>query len=135
MGWVRFKRKSGSILLDNPHQLFDEGIFEDQNYKVDVRHAIIICTSNYQTKDEVKEQLGNPIYNRFDTVIKFDELSNEAKMQIAAKELEELDTKRVLEQEIRDTIISKSCAMANAREIRRLIKDTISLCEIRKICS
>ena len=139
-------RDANVILLDefdkaNPlfhsafYQLFDEGIFEDQNYKVDVRHAIIICTSNYQTKDEVKEQLGNPIYNRFDTVIKFDELSNEAKMQIAAKELEELDTKRVLEQEIRDTIISKSCAMANAREIRRLIKDTISLCEIRKICS
>lgn len=139
-------RDANVILLDefdkaNPlfhsafYQLFDEGIFEDQNYKVDVRHAIIICTSNYQTKDEVKEQLGNPIYNRFDAVIKFDELSNEAKMQIAAKELEEFDSKKVLDQEICNTIILSSCSMANAREIRRLIKDTISLYEIRKICS
>lgn len=139
-------RDANVILLDefdkaNPlfhsafYQLFDEGIFEDQNYKVDVRHAIIICTSNYQSKDEVKEQLGIPIYNRFDAVIRFDELSKEAKMQIASKELEELDTKNVLTQEIRESIISNSCAMANAREIRRLIKDTISLFEIRKICS
>ena len=47
-------RDSNVILLDefdkaNPvfhsafYQLFDEGIFEDQNYKVDVRHAVIFC--------------------------------------------------------------------------------------------
>lgn len=138
-------RDANIILLDefdkaNPlfhsafYQLFDEGVFEDQNYKVDVRHAIIICTSNYQTRDEVKEQLGNPIYNRFDPIIKFNELSDEAKMKIATKELEELDRKNVLDQEICNSIIRSSCSMANAREIRRLIKDTISLYEIRKIC-
>lgn len=47
-------RDSNVILLDefdkaNPvfhsafYQLFDEGVFEDQNYKVDVRHAVIFC--------------------------------------------------------------------------------------------
>ena len=51
-------RDSNVILLDefdkaNPvfhsafYQLFDEGVFEDQNYKVDVRHGVIFCTSNY----------------------------------------------------------------------------------------
>ena len=43
---------------------------QDQNYRVDVRHAIIICTSNYKSKDEIKEKLGDPIFNRFDGVIK-----------------------------------------------------------------
>ena len=41
------------------YQLFDEGIYEDQNYRVDVRHAIIICTSNYKSKDEIKEKYVN----------------------------------------------------------------------------
>ena len=47
-------RDSNVILLDefdkaNPvfhsafYQLFDEGVFEDQNYKVDVRHAVIFA--------------------------------------------------------------------------------------------
>lgn len=137
-------RDANVILLDefdkaNPlfhsafYQLFDEGIFEDQNYKVDVRHAIIICTSNYQSQDEVKEKLGIPIYNRFDAVIKFDDLSNEAKMKIAAKELKELDAEIILGIDICDSLIRSSCSLTNAREIKRLIKDTISLYQIRKI--
>jgi ATP-dependent Clp protease ATP-binding subunit ClpA len=138
-------RDANVILLDefdkaNPlfhsafYQLFDEGIFEDQNYKVDVKHAVIICTSNYQSKDEVKEKLGIPIYNRFDAVIRFDELSNEAKMLIANKELNELDSSKVLGDDIHNNIIEGSCILENAREIRKLIKDTISLYQIRRIC-
>jgi ATP-dependent Clp protease ATP-binding subunit ClpA len=138
-------RDANVILLDefdkaNPlfhsafYQLFDEGIFEDQNYKVDVKHAVIICTSNYQSKDEVKEKLGIPIYNRFDAVIRFDELSNEAKMLIANKELNELDSSKVLSDDIHNDIIKGACRLENAREIRKLIKDTISLYQIRRIC-
>ena len=53
--------KAYSVFHSAFYQLFDEGIYEDQNYKVDVRHALIICTSNYKSKDEVREKLGNPI--------------------------------------------------------------------------
>ena len=60
--------KAYSVFHSAFYQLFDEGIYEDQNYRVDVRHAIIICTSNYKSKDEVKEKLGNPIFNRFDDI-------------------------------------------------------------------
>lgn len=38
--------KAYSVFHSAFYQLFDEGIYEDQNYKVDVRHALIICTSN-----------------------------------------------------------------------------------------
>lgn len=116
------------------YQLFDEGIYEDQNYRVDVRHAIIICTSNYKSKDEVKEKLGNPIFNRFDGVIRFEELSSNAKKKIAEKELNELDKENALPVDIRQIIINSSVSLENAREIRRLIKDTKSLLEIRNIC-
>lgn len=138
-------RDSNVILLDefdkaNPvfhsafYQLFDEGTFEDPNYKVDVRHAIIICTSNYTTKEEIKEQLGIAIYNRFDGIIRFEDLSSESKMQIALKEIKALDTENVLSSEIRESIIQYSQSMENVREIRRVIKDSISLIQVRRIC-
>ena len=44
-----------------------------------VNKAIIVCTSNYKTIDEIKEHLGLPIYNRFDSIIKFDDLPDMAK--------------------------------------------------------
>lgn len=87
--------KAYSVFHSAFYQLFDEGIYEDQNYRVDVRHAIIICTSNYKSKDEIKEKLGDPIFNRFDGVIKFEDLSQEAKKMIATKELKELDEEKM----------------------------------------
>lgn len=139
-------RDSNVILLDefdkaNPvfhsafYQLFDEGIFEDQNYKVDVRHAVIFCTSNYQTEDEIKEKLGLPIYNRFDAIIKFNPLPNYAKTKIAELALKNTDNGDVLPNEIRERVVSASMELSNAREIQRLVKDTISLHEIKKICN
>lgn len=116
------------------YQLFDEGIYEDQNYRVDVRHAIIICTSNYKSKDEIKEKLGDPIFNRFDGVIKFEDLSQEAKKMIAAKELKELDEEKIIPENVRKILVEQSTKLENAREIRKLIKDTKSLIEIREIC-
>ena len=116
------------------YQLFDEGIYEDQNYRVDVRHAIIICTSNYKSKDEIKEKLGDPIFNRFDGVIRFEDLSPEAKTIIANKELKELDEEKIIPENIRQVLLQQSTKLENAREIRKLIKDTKSLIEIRKIC-
>ena len=93
-------RDSNVILLDefdkaNPvfhsafYQLFDEGVYEDQNYKVNLDYAIIICTSNYKTENEIKEQLGTPIFNRFDAVIHFEDLSDEAKEKIARNFIQE----------------------------------------------
>lgn len=126
--------KAYSVFHSAFYQLFDEGIYEDQNYRVDVRHAIIICTSNYKTKDEVKEKLGEPIFNRFDGVIRFEDLSSEAKTRIAQKELEEIDKTVIIPENVKQVLLEQSKKLENAREIRRLIKDTKSLIEIRKIC-
>ena len=137
-------RDSNVILLDefdkaNPifhsafYQLFDEGIYEDQNYKVNVKHGIIICTSNYLSIEEVKEKLGAPIYNRFDAVIKFENLSDWAKTQIAAEYLKSM-SENIPPELNRERLFSLVKSLSNAREIQRLIRDSVSLIEIRKIC-
>ena len=47
-------------------------IYDDKNYHVEMKNAIIICTSNYLSEDDIRSKLGDPIYSRFDEIIKFD---------------------------------------------------------------
>ena len=117
------------------YQLFDEGIYEDHNYKVVVNKAIIVCTSNYKTIDEIKEHLGLPIYNRFDSIIKFDDLPDMAKEKIAEREIERLKKDYDIEdRELFDKIKEGAVTQSNAREIKHLIKETFSLVALKKIC-
>lgn len=87
------ERESNVILLDEfdkPHpvfhsafyQLFDEGIFEDKNYRVELFDSIIICTSNYQNEAEIRKHLGDPVFFRFDKFIHFEDLSEDSLKQI-----------------------------------------------------
>ena len=46
------------------YQLFDEGIFVDTNYEVDIRNGIFILTSNFATEAEIKQGLGTAMYSR-----------------------------------------------------------------------
>lgn len=127
--------KALSIFHSAFYQLFDEGIYEDHNYKVVVNKAIIMCTSNYKTIDEIKEHLGLPIYNRFDSIIKFNDLSDIAKEKIAEREIERLKEDYDIEdRELFDKIKKGAVTQSNAREIKRLIKDTFSLVALKKIC-
>lgn len=143
-------RDSNVILLDefdkaNPvfhsafYQLFDEGIYEDQNYKVNLDYAIIICTSNYKTENEIKEQLGVPIFNRFDAIIRFEDLSDEAKEKIAKKSICETNEKYKengikIDEDILLRLQKSAIKYSNAREIKHLIQNTFSLFAIRQIC-
>ncbi len=88
------RRNSNVVLLDEfdkvPsafynafYQMFDEGMFVDSNYSVDVSKCVIICTTNYTTEEEAEKNLGAPIYSRFSKVIKFVPISVENKLQIA----------------------------------------------------
>lgn len=90
------RRKSNFVLFDEFdkvssafynafYQMFDEGVFVDSNYVVDVSKCIIICTTNYQTVEEAEKNLGTPIFSRFSKVIKFLPISVEDKLIIAKK--------------------------------------------------
>ena len=88
------------------------------------------------TVDEVKENLGLPIYNRFDSIIRFDELSNEAKKKIAELEIKRLKTDfNIEDNKLFEKLKEAAITASNAREIKHLVKDTFSLLAIRKICS
>lgn len=144
-------RESNVILLDefdkaNPtfhsafYQLFDEGIYEDQNYQLELKRSIIICTSNYKTIDDIQNKLGKAIFSRFDSIIKFEELSIDAKKEIAIMQFDKkkasyLKEEQVLINEKLDaaTLIKYCTQCRNAREISHLINDSIALVLLRDL--
>lgn len=121
------------------YQLFDEGYFEDQNYAVTLEKSIIICTSNYKDIDEIRKELGDAIYNRFDAVISFAELDDEAKFQIARTCIEATarsykDEKNFeLIKEYSNSLFKAVISCKNAREIQHLVSDTFALAYIQSI--
>ena len=88
------RRESNIVLLDEFdkvhssfynafYQMFDEGVFVDKNYTVNVEKCVVICTSNYSSEEDAEKYLGSPIYSRFSKVIKFRAISIEDKIKIA----------------------------------------------------
>ncbi|MTI09443.1 AAA family ATPase [Curvivirga aplysinae] len=115
------------------YQLFDEGIYEDQNYNVDVEKAVIICTSNYQNLQEVKQHLGDPIFSRFDAHVEFTELhvneireviSRELKRQIL--QLSDKDKSLIDYDLFEDQLLKKAHYFKDVRKVTRTIRDGIS---------
>ena len=139
------ERESSVILFDefdkpNPlfhsafYQLFDEGIYEDRNYRAEVKNAVIICTSNYASAEEARERLGAPLFARFDAVIEFRPLSDEALGVILAKSCRE--EAELLTAEEREIISEEElCASLRphgaaggdgVRGVKRLVREKIS---------
>jgi len=139
------ERESSVILFDefdkpNPlfhsafYQLFDEGIYEDRNYRAEVKNAVIICTSNYASAEEARERLGAPLFARFDAVIEFRPLSDEALGVILAKscreeaELLTAEEREIIsEEELCASLRSHVAAGGDGvRGVKRLVREKIS---------
>lgn len=145
------ERESNIILFDefdkpNPvffsafYQLFDEGVFEDKNYRVTVGNSIIICTSNFKNEDEIRDRLGDPIYSRFDAIIRFNDLPIEAIRRIIddeyKKQIANLDDKEyqiIAEKSIHDMLQDNADALKNARHIRKVVREMISILLIQSL--
>lgn len=139
------ERESNVILLDefdkpNPifhsafYQLFDEGIFEDKNYHVELHNSIIICTSNYSNETEIRQYLGDPIYYRFDKFIKFDNLAIDAIRHIIEMTIEnqferlnEFEKKNVDIEYIRNHMFSNASKLSNVRQISTIVEEFIGI--------
>lgn len=124
--------KANSLFFSAFYQLFDEGIFIDKNYSVELKNSIIICTSNYETTNEIKENLGLPIYNRFDGFIHFKELDEVACKKIIEKCYERYfkylnhnQQMLIKDNKIQELLIKNSINFNNAREIDRIVRDVI----------
>lgn len=131
--------KANTIFHSAFYQLFDDSIFEDQNYYLELKRSIIICTSNYKTVDEIKAQLGNAIFSRFDAVIEFEPLSQRAKIEIANLQYlkifdyySEAQKQQIESRSIREKLIDACKQCINAREIEHIIEQTFSLILIQQ---
>nr|WP_237730321.1 AAA family ATPase [Bacillus halotolerans] len=47
--------KAPAVFHSAFYQMFDEGILVDKHYVADISIAIIICTSNYKSREEIKK--------------------------------------------------------------------------------
>lgn len=111
------------------YTLFDNTLFKDSTYDVDVSGAIIILTSNYQDEDEMKKNLGLPVFYRIDKFIHFKEFSTEVIYKIVMNELElrksELEGKVTVD-EIYDVVSKRlNATNENARTIKYKIQQVI----------
>lgn len=103
-------RETNIVLIDefdkvNPifynafYEMFDEGKLVDTNYEVDVKRCVFICTSNFNSEEEIKEKLGPAMFSRIGDCIKYQELSCEEKIIIIDKYYEEI-LKRLKQDEL-----------------------------------
>lgn len=138
------EREANIILLDefdkaNPifytafYQLFDEGIFEDKNYRVELNNAIIICTCNYENQNDIVKHLGAPIFYRFHKLIKFNSLEASDKIELIDRILKEKYSKvDQIEKEHLDIesfriVLHKNInKIHNVRQMSNLIDDYIN---------
>lgn len=145
------ERESNIILFDEfdkPHpvfhsafyQLFDEGIYVDRNFTVKMKDSVIICTSNYMSEKEIRSTLGEPIFSRFDAVIKFENLDKNAIQKILIKEyekqysvLDQAEKEIVDNYQVKDRILSLIEKLNNARQIRRIMKEAFSAALIQEL--
>ena len=138
------ERESSVILFDefdkpNPlfhsafYQLFDEGIYEDRNYRAEVKNAVIICTTNYASANEARERLGAPLFARFDAVIGFRPLDDGALGDIlkrscreAVCKLSDWERKIVSEEDLYRSLIPLLYGGDGVRGVKRLVREKIS---------
>lgn len=139
-------RESNVILLDefvlapklfhsSFFQLFDEGVYEDQNYQVNLNNSIIICTSNFKSKVEMENNIDIALLSRFDGFIKFSPLSFDEKNQILENTYSNLANSKFVsdkylkflnKQDILDSIKPKLNFLPNVRVIRKYVEDVVS---------
>lgn len=110
--------------------MFDEGVFVDKNYKVNLKNSIIICTSNFSNINQIKKELGEPIFSRLDNVIEFDPLSDTDVKKLIKISFNKIysklsdDEKSILNKyETLETLLKLSKKINNAREVSVITKD------------
>lgn len=138
------KRTSNIIFLDEfdkanrfvysaLYQMFDTGEFEDNNFHVNLKNTLIICTSNYENPQKIYEHLGEPMFFRINCFIKYQQLSIDVKIKLIDKYynklIEQLDTEEkqiINNSKIKDKYIKIANELDNARQIENFIRNDIA---------
>lgn len=146
-------RESGVILIDEFdkansvfhsafYQLFDGGVFEDKNYRVQLGPSLIICTSNYGTEDEIRRALGDALYSRFDSLVRFKPLSKDEIRQVIDRLVDDRFRKLVSDEqerlepsELKTMLYPLADKSGNVRKLGKVVDEVISLKLVRAVLS
>ncbi|MFI7026284.1 AAA family ATPase [Micromonospora sp. NPDC049900] len=144
-------RESGVILIDEFdkanavfhsafYEIFDSGVFEDKNYRVRLGASLIICTSNYGSEKEIQEALGDALYSRFDSLIRFNQLSRDEILQVIDRlvdcrfaDLAPEEQKRLDPSETKSFLHPLADKFANVRKLGKYADEVISLQLVRTL--
>ena len=130
--------KANSVFHSAFYEVFDQGVFEDKNYRVQLGPALIICTSNYGSEDEVRQALGDALYSRFDALIPFEPLSPNEIRQVIDRlvdgrfEVLSTDEQAALDSDkIKSLLYAHASGTGNVRKLGKLVDEVISLLLVR----
>jgi len=144
-------RESGVILIDEFdkansvfhsafYQLFDGGVFEDKNYRVELGASLIICTSNYGSEKEIRQALGDALFSRFDALIGFQPLTQDQIRQVIDRLVDgrfsklELDEQDKLDaSNLKRRLYAVAGKIANVRQLGKFVDEVISLQLVRSL--
>lgn len=111
------------------YTLFDNTQFKDATYDADVSGIVIVLTSNYQTEEEMKKQLGLPIFYRIDKFIHFEDFNCDTIYKFVQNEIQarkgEYDTKLTPEMVYDAVCPMISASGENARTIKYKVQQVI----------
>jgi len=124
--------KPNQVFYSAFYQMFDEGVFEDKNYKVNLKDSVIICTSNFSDTRDIISSLGEPIYSRIDDVIKFNPLDTktiEKLIEISFEkvyfDLEISDKELIDKEKSLSALFELGANISNARSVDKIVKEYI----------
>lgn len=132
--------KANSVFHSAFYEVFDQGVFEDKNYRVQLGPALIICTSNYSSEDEIRQALGDALYSRFDMLILFESLSLDETRQVIDRmvdvRFEALSTNEQTaldSDKIKSLLYAQASGIGNVRKLGKLVDEVISLYLVRAV--
>lgn len=114
------------------YQVFDEGRYVDTNYDVDMSNGLFLLTSNFTNEREIKRRLGPAMFSRIDDCVRFEDLTDDLKQEIAEKhyatilsELERDDREEIERSDILEWFKSNIGRYDNMRTLKIKIEKAI----------
>lgn len=140
LGFDLLERESNLVFLDELdkcpeffysafYTLFDNTVFSDATYELDISGLLIVLTSNYKNENEMKDRLGLPIFYRIDKFIHFNDFNEKTIFDITMSEIEvhvkECEGRFTTEQIYHAVCPKIQTSGENARTIKNKVQETI----------
>src|SRR5450759_3228973 len=112
----------------------------DKNYSVQLGPSLIVCTSNYKSEDEIRQALGDALYSRFDSLVRFEPLSPQEIRLVIDRLIEDrvaklaTDEQARLEQaKLKTLLYPFADSSGNVRKLGKIVDEVISLLLVRAV--